>query len=91
MSGDRRWTGGVANREWQSGARLEQPLDEDYITGQVKAYLRDCRRSPHLDPKYHPTASGAVKVVYGPEQAVRAAYRHLTGARPEQEDRYGMS
>ena len=62
---------------------------DDEITRQVRRYLADCKRY-RLDPKYHPTESGTVKVVFGPESAVRAAYRHLTGARPREEDRYGQ-
>jgi hypothetical protein len=65
MSGDSRWTGGPANREWQRGTRLaREPLTRLYLLEQVQAYLRDCRGAADLDPRYHPTPAGAVKVIY---------------------------
>lgn len=66
MSGDSRWTGGAANREWQRGAK--QPvtlLTADYLTAHVRAYLADCYAAREtLNPAYHPTAAGALKVIY---------------------------
>ena len=67
------------NREWQSGTRFEPTVDKEAILAQVRAYLADCRtHQAILSSKYHPTADSAVKVVFGPEAVVRAAYQHLT-------------
>lgn len=30
----------------------------------VRRYLDDCAASPGLSPKYHPTAEGALKVIF---------------------------
>lgn len=82
VASDQRWTGGLANRGWQSGTRLEPVVDKAAILAQVRAYLTDCRRyQAILSPKYHPTEDSAVKVVFGPDDVIRAAYRHLTTAR----------
>lgn len=76
---DQRWTGGIANREWQAGTRFEVVADKEAVLAQVRAYLADCRRYREiLSPKYHPAADSAVKVVHGPPDVVRAAYQHLT-------------
>lgn len=81
---DQRWTGGIANREWQAGRPAEPAVDADAITTQVRSYLRDCRRF-QLDPQYHPTEAGVLKLVFWrgdtQKQAVLAAYRqHLAVA-----------
>ena len=73
MSSDSRWTGGLANREWQRGNKVEQPADTDYIVLQVRRYLADCRRFDLT-----PSEGMAVKVVFGPDALVRAAYQQQT-------------
>lgn len=49
---------------------------------EVRGYLRDCSGCPELDRRYHPTADGAVKVIWHPgadEAAqIRAAFAALT-------------
>lgn len=83
MASDQRWTGGAANREWQSGTRAEPLVDRDAILAQVRQYLADCRRHQAvLSAKHHPAEHSAVQVVFGPADIVRAAYRHLTSSRP---------
>jgi peptidoglycan hydrolase-like protein with peptidoglycan-binding domain len=43
VSGDRRWTGGLANREWQRGSQPPVPLlDPRYVAAQIEAYRSDC-------------------------------------------------
>lgn len=62
---------------------------------QVRSYLRYCERSrremeaagSHLDPKYHPTADGACKLIPHssvPAEAakIRQAFREITGTEP---------
>lgn len=64
MSSDRRWTGGLANRQWQRGiAPPDQPMDWAWVVEQVLTYIRDCKAAGISD-KYHPTAGGALKVVF---------------------------
>jgi hypothetical protein len=80
---DPRWSGGIANREWQRGARPAPVTGRDEITGYVRQYLADCRTHRKLlDPRHHPTEDGALKTVFhrghAQEEAVRAAYRQLT-------------
>lgn len=49
--------------------------DQEAILAQVRRYLGDCRRhQANLNAKYHPTVDGAVKIVFGPQDVVRAAY-----------------
>lgn len=85
MASDQRWTGGVANREWQSGTRPATVVDVDAVTTQVRSYLRDCRRF-RLDPQYHPTIDGVLKLVFwrgaAQKEAVLAVFRQLTAGRP---------
>lgn len=81
MSGDRRWTGGIANREWQRGAQPTSVTDRKRIAADVAAYLADCRQHQQiLSPRYHPTVTGALKTVFhrSHEEAavIRAEYRH---------------
>ena len=66
MSSDRRWTGGLANREWQRGSQPPVPLlDPRYVAAQIEAYRSDCYAArAYLDRANHPTAAGAVKVIY---------------------------
>lgn len=90
MSSDRRWTGGAANREWQRGtapgpraAELERGGLAAWAAEQARAYLAGCRMMRALlDPRYHPTADGMVKIVWcrdkAAETALRAAYNALT-------------
>lgn len=85
MSSDSRWTGGLANREWQSGTRPQPQVDSDYITGQVRRYLSDCRKHRALlNPANHPTETGLLRVVFchgdDEKQAALAAYRAHAGA-----------
>jgi len=74
MASDQRWTGGIANREWQAGRPAEPTVDADYITQQVKLYLADC-------VKHHLTSTEemCLKVVFhatdAQKQAVIWAYR----------------
>ena len=62
---------------------------------QVRSYLRYCERSrremeaagSHLDPKYHPTEAGALKLIFhGGDTAkaaqIRQAFREITGTEP---------
>lgn len=63
MSSDSRWTGGRANREWQRGSVPKpEPMARLYLLEQLRAYLADCKRF-RLDPAYHPTAAGALKMI----------------------------
>jgi len=83
MSSDQRWTGGTANREWQRGTRHDPPPDLNTIRSLVRNYLADCASYRDLlNPRYHPTEDGALKVIYhqGPDQetAVRAIFREET-------------
>ena len=68
-----------------------QPSAADYA-GQVRDYLAYCgqaaremeARHSHLDPKYHPSADGAAKVIsHGGDgaraDAIRQAFADLTG------------
>lgn len=64
MSADRRWAGGIANRTWERGVSAGHVVDVDQLKADVRAYLADCRTAPWLDPKYHPTAAGAVKAIH---------------------------
>jgi hypothetical protein len=68
VSSDQRWTGGLANREWQAGTKVEQPVDTDYITKQVRRYLADC-------VKHQLTSSeaGCLKVVFHATEAQKNA------------------
>jgi hypothetical protein len=84
VSSDSRWTGGLANREWQSGTRPQPQVDTDYITAQVRRYLRDCRKHRAILSPYHPTEAGLLRVVFchgdGEKQAALTAYRQLAEA-----------
>lgn len=79
MASDQRWTGGLANREWQRGSRVEQPVDSDYIALQVRRYLKDCARF-----ELAPSEAMCLKVIFhagdAQKQAVVGAYRQLTMA-----------
>lgn len=64
--------------------------DELPFAAEVAAYLADCTGSPvRLDPAYHPTEGGVVKLVFhrrhhdpaadqGAEDQIRAVFRALT-------------
>lgn len=72
MSSDRRWTGGLANREWQRGTQAAAgPMDWAWVVEQVLTYISDCRAAGLAD-RYHPTAAGAVKVIYHRGEQQRA-------------------
>jgi hypothetical protein len=49
---------------------------------QVRAYLADCAARPGLDRQYHPTAGGAVKLIWhhGPDEAdqIRNTFHAIT-------------
>jgi hypothetical protein len=85
VSSDRRWTGGLANREWQRGTQAAAvPLDIEQLRAQVRRYLADCKRAG-LASAYHPTAAGACKVIYHQGtaqrlQIIRAFERESSGA-----------
>lgn len=86
MSSDSRWTGGLANREWQSGTRVEPMTDTDYINWQVKRYLADCAQF-----SLTPSKEDALKVIFwtgdAQKQAVISAYQQQAGRR----DGHGQS
>jgi hypothetical protein len=81
MSSDQRWTGGAANRQWQSGTQpVAVPIDSVYLAGQIRQYLMDCyTHRAVLNRKHHPTADGILVMVpyQGDAQKaqVLAAYR----------------
>jgi len=81
MSADRRWTGGIANREWTRGGQAAPIPDTERLKTGVLAYLADCRAAPWLDPAYHPTEAGALKAVFHRARAeadiVRDLYRNV--------------
>jgi len=79
MASDRRWTGGIANREWVRGHAATREINRQQLTAGVAAYLADCRTHRDLlTAKYHPTEAGALKAVYhvGDAEAefIRGAY-----------------
>lgn len=78
MSRDLRRTGSIANYEWQTGTRVEQPVDTEYITGQVRRYLRDCTRF-----RLVPSQGTCLKVVFhansAQEAAITGAFQELAG------------
>jgi hypothetical protein len=80
MASDSRWTGGLANRQWQRGTRRAVGLlDPQWVSRQVDIYRQDCYAArATLNPAYHPTAAGAARVIFhrGAEQAeqIRAAF-----------------
>lgn len=81
---DLRWTGGIANRGWQSGTRPGPVTDADYVAGQVSRYLTDCRvHKKLLSPAHHPTEKSCLQVVFhhgdAQKQLIREIYRQLTG------------
>lgn len=51
---------------------------------EVRAYLADCRACPWIDPAYHPTEAGAVKVIAHrnseEENQIKAAFRSVAPA-----------
>ena len=57
----------------------------------VREYLKYCRKAAaelklagsHLDPKLHPTESGAVKLIYGDAKQIREAYERVTSSSDE--------
>jgi hypothetical protein len=84
---DRRWTGGIANREWQRGRQAGRVIDHVRLSGDVRRYLADCRaHAAALSAKYHPTEASALKVIHhhghAEEDVIRGAFRALTGTRP---------
>jgi hypothetical protein len=52
--------------------------NEPPFTEEVRGYLADCAAAPGLSPKYHPTADGALKVIFhrgkAEESQIRAAF-----------------
>lgn len=56
------------------------PLEE--AEAQVRAYLADCRaHRAILNPAYHPTARGCLKVVCGPEPVILRVYERMSKGR----------
>jgi hypothetical protein len=82
-SGQRR-TGGVANYEWQTGRKVEPPVDLKAVRRYVGEYLAECKRFG-LNPAYHPMEDGVLAVVYhqtkAQNEAVIEAFRQLTSPR----------
>jgi hypothetical protein len=70
-----------ADRERQQPAVAPDPP----YGAEVRAYLADCAAHQGLDRRYHPTADGAVKMIWhrGPDEAdqIRSTFNMLT-ARP---------
>jgi hypothetical protein len=60
------------------------PRDNKF-SAEVRQYLADCDANPELSRKYHPTAEGALKVVFhrgkAEESQVRAAFNQERKAR----------
>lgn len=86
MSHDKRWTGGIANREWQRGTQAGPVTDLEAVKAHVLRYLADCRRfASKLCADDHPTEDGVLKIVYwhgdAQKQAVLSVYRQLTRTR----------
>lgn len=68
------WTGGRANRTWRAGSRIVPELAPDALVSAVREYRRACfKHAALLNPRYHPTADGAAKVIftYSPADARR--------------------
>lgn len=84
MSGNGLWTGGAANREYRRGKRPEPPrADAQAVLALVRAYIADCDRWRHLlRASDHPTADGAVQLIYcrddDEKDLVRRAFRFAT-------------
>jgi hypothetical protein len=59
---------------------------EAAFTAEARAYLADCAAYPWLDPKYHPTEAGAVKLIAHrtseEEDQIKAAFRSVAPAIP---------
>jgi hypothetical protein len=53
---------------------------EPPFAAEVRAYLADCAAHPGLDPRYHPTADGAVKVTWHRGQDEADQIRHTFAA-----------
>jgi hypothetical protein len=51
---------------------------ESRFVREIRDYLADCEAAPGLSPKYHPTAEGAVKVIFhrgkDEESQIRAVF-----------------
>ena len=48
----------------------------DHLTGAVARYLRDCAdHSSALEPRYHPTEKGAIKVIFARNSAEKDAIK----------------
>jgi hypothetical protein len=89
---DPRWTGGIANREWTRGHPAGHVIDRDRLTAQVDAYLADCRKHRAIiNPAYHPTEAGALKIIChrSDEEAavIRDLYRAAMPGQPSMEAR----
>ena len=91
MSSDKRWTGGVANREWNRGtaplARADEVMSaaaRQVLQTAVKRYLDECARfRTLLRAADHPTPRGMLHMVWCRDEAERDAaleeYAYLTG------------
>jgi hypothetical protein len=55
-----------------------KPVGQPSMDERVAEYLADCAAAPWLERKYHPTAAGALKLIYhrGPDEAaaIKAAF-----------------
>ena len=88
MSSDPRWTGGAANREWQSGTRpLPEHVSDERkrdLVAQVQGYVNDCKaHKAILDSRYHPTVNGVLRLVFHrgnlEKLIIKRALQHFTG------------
>lgn len=55
---------------------------DDELRSRIRRYLADCRKYREiLDPRYHPTEAGAIKIIFHrgrlEAQQIRDAYREL--------------
>lgn len=56
---------------------------------EIREYISDCARYPQLDRRYHPTADGAVHMIWhrGKDEAdaIKVEFDALTSRRPDAE------
>ena len=80
----------LVGRESLRVASAEEGRSVNNYDGPVREYLRYCKRAAaelklkgsHLDPKYHPTEAGCLRLVFhrtpAEAQEIRQAYRAIT-------------
>lgn len=62
------------NRGWNAGNRAQPVVNYAALALAVVQYLEDCARFRRLlDPAYHPTAGGALRVIYHRNEEEKAA------------------